>query len=832
MSHIDGDSCSDALMQAYLGKNTLRRSLTRQEYALLQAMGWSLVFDDDIDNMYWVTDDGSIIKRNSDLLNKSIVYVNDNLVVSPASSSETISLSQLKGTDTSVTLSILTPDDGGTASVDFYNPSGKDSEYAGRVEANTASLSKTGAGKLTLSGNVTSSGTVSVKEGTLVLAGSSVNIANTSISSSLVWSGESANLGKVTMDGGALVSQAASSTESGSPTNALLAEDDQDGEIPTVANRAQSSSSLSASSLSGYGVLDLNGDTLTLTGSEDTAFVAGYSTSGTVAKTGTGTQILAGDGSSDYQLDVDGGVLALMNSDNSSVSYESVSVDNATLYLAPDDSNGSYTSLELAKSATFGANSTLGVEVDDVANAPTAFLTSTEQSTFQGGSNGATIYATASADTSGADSLNMTIASNATVSGGDLSVETDGVLADGFFYTNVKALQVGSDIVLTGTANTSNPYNVAASTTNTKAGANLLWNAHSDIASGTTLAALQEALGDAFADGDTASMSRMLSASVGSTVTGILAAANSAIANEQLRVRERATGIGFNDDRRSHFWIEGIGRFDTLDASGDEAGFEWNSWGGAVGADFKVSDNTVLGLSLTALTGDFSSSASDSADGDMDAEFLSLFARMQSGRWSHTVVLTGGIGSASYDRTVTYPGGRYRTNGDVDTTSFGALYQVAYDVPLNERNTAIFQPLATIAFHTASADDVTEKGAGNANLSVSGMDMSSVEVTLGGRVAGVLMQNATGRDVTGEFRLEVVQSMGDTQAEADVRFAELPGSLAQKVEGAELGSTGIRFGAGISVPVSQQGNVYGNAQAEFRSGSSVVNAAIGFQYSF
>jgi outer membrane autotransporter protein len=94
------------------------------------------------------------------------------------------------------------------------------------------------------------------------------------------------------------------------------------------------------------------------------------------------------------------------------------------------------------------------------------------------------------------------------------------------------------------------------------------------------------------------------------------------------------------------------------------------------------------------------------------------------------------------------------------------------------------------------------------------------------------MQNATGRDVTGEFRLEVVQSMGDTQAEADVRFAELPGSLAQKVEGAELGSTGIRFGAGISVPVSQQGNVYGNAQAEFRSGSSVVNAAIGFQYSF
>jgi uncharacterized protein YhjY with autotransporter beta-barrel domain len=237
-------------------------------------------------------------------------------------------------------------------------------------------------------------------------------------------------------------------------------------------------------------------------------------------------------------------------------------------------------------------------------------------------------------------------------------------------------------------------------------------------------------------------------------------------------------------------------------------------------------------LSLTALTGDFSSSASDSADGDMDAEFLSLFARMQSGRWSHTVVLTGGIGSASYDRTVTYPGGRYRTNGDVDTTSFGALYQVAYDVPLNERNTAIFQPLATIAFHTASADDVTEKGAGNANLSVSGMDMSSVEVTLGGRVAGVLMQNATGRDVTGEFRLEVVQSMGDTQAEADVRFAELPGSLAQKVEGAELGSTGIRFGAGISVPVSQQGNVYGNAQAEFRSGSSVVNAAIGFQYSF
>ena len=139
--------------------------------------------------------------------------------------------------------------------------------------------------------------------------------------------------------------------------------------------------------------------------------------------------------------------------------------------------------------------------------------------------------------------------------------------------------------------------------------------------------------------------------------------------------------------------------------------------------DVDINDRFTAGAAFTANYGSLTASAADTADGDLDSYYVNLFARYQYRKWSHLLILTGGWNDASLTRTVDYGTGSYQARGNTTGAGFGAMYELAYDIALNEDRSVILQPLFNASIVTTRMDGYRESGsAGNAGLKVEDFD--------------------------------------------------------------------------------------------------------------
>jgi uncharacterized protein with beta-barrel porin domain len=280
-----------------------------------------------------------------------------------------------------------------------------------------------------------------------------------------------------------------------------------------------------------------------------------------------------------------------------------------------------------------------------------------------------------------------------------------------------------------------------------------------------------------------------------------------------------------------HMWIEGTASTSKLNSEGDEGGYKLNTWGATVGFDADLTSHFTMGAALTAQYGDLTSSAAEYASGDLDSYYISLFGRYQNNRWAHTVILTGAKNDASLNRTVDYGSGSYTTKGDTDGSGFGAMYELTYDIPLDEDKTSMFQPLFNASIVKTSMKSYTESGAGNAGLEVGKQEWTTGTLAVGGRWMGLVGTNVFGREALLEVRANVAQDFGDDQGETKVGFIGNP-KFTQTVYGASEGKTAFQAGVGLSLPVGQQGTIFCNGNADIRSGAHSFNGTIGYRYSF
>ena len=390
--------------------------------------------------------------------------------------------------------------------------------------------------------------------------------------------------------------------------------------------------------------------------------------------------------------------------------------------------------------------------------------------------------------------------------------------------------------MLTGTRKADNALLATADTSNSAAGAVLLWNC-GEIKDGTELSSLNRAVSNAWNDGDYARANHLLSASAGTAIPGILAAQRSGLRREMTFIRNRAETMGLNPDYiqgdlpQVNGWIEANGGRDSLDGSNEGNGFTLNSWGGTAGLDVNCSENFTLGAAFSANYGDYSSDGADSASGDLDTYYVSLFGHYRHRKWGHSLILSGGWSDADITRSVRHELGSYQASFSTTGMSFGAMYELTYDLALNKRRTAILQPVANVSVMHSSVDGFNEAGAGGAGLRVDDMDITTGSVAAGLRLKGVLGSNLTGRDITGEFRVLVSQDFGEDKAQANVAYLANPG-LVQTIRGAKLGRTGVQLGAGLSIPCSDYGAVYVDGNADLRSGDTSIGGALGYRYNF
>ena len=756
-----------------------------------------------------------------------------------------------------------------TTGEDDIDPAGQDTVMGGSITGgNNVAFIKEGTGTLTVGGTMDVE-TLALREGNIVLNGASNTLDTLTLEGGGLTINGNAEIETMTVTeaGGTLTIQGTfdltgtSNINDGAITGtgslriregaelALGGEARLDGISVTAEGTLALSGTESGtiSSLSGSGTLSMNGGRLSISSATTSSgtFSGTLAGSGTLDISGQATQYLQ-TGNKDYDLAVrDGGVLVLKGTaDAPTLNYNSITAgNNGTLRIeATGDAQGSANTTLNVENITFQNGSTTELIYNFNQDAPFgAPMLTAGTITVQDGAGFLLSNMEGNAAMNAGSDLHDVVLMSATGSisgledGQSLAARISGLFA--VYYQDATLSRDGNDILLNATLRQENLFASAADTWNSAAGASLLWEARKNLDPDSQLAQFMNGVSTMINDGNLSGASRAMAAAAGSTVNALGTAQRDALRDQMGWIRNRTTLMGVNpayvndDLPRFHMWMEGTGSYAKLDTRGDESGYQLTTWGGTVGMDADLSDRLTVGAAFTAGYGDLTASAADSADGHLDSYYASLFGRYQNKRWAHTLILTGGWNDAKLNRTVNYGEGSYGTQGSTSGWGFGAMYELTYDVYLNENRSSVLQPLFNASVVTTRMDGYEETGAGNAGLNVGRQDWTTGTLALGGRWMGLVGSNIFGREALAEIRVNAAQDLGDRRGETNVSLLGNPG-FAQSVRGAKTGTTALQLGAGLSVPVGTKGTIYVNGNADIRDGSSSVNGSVGYRYDF
>ena len=878
---ITGLPSSDLV--AWLNQHlTFNATLESLGFGIKGVEGGSIIISGRTDQIYISSVDGSTVTEIPALNSYAQVIVDTSLTlnfdVPAANTDKTIIRHLSSGTGSTGNLVVNAAGDG-SLDIELANDL-DDSVFNGNLTVNGdgADLIKTGEKTLVLNGNVNTSNAVVAREGTLALNGSANNIGTLTLSSAsadepvrVVIGGtttatlaDDAEGGSLQISAGGTLKTAGDSTLDQATTISGAGRlNVQEGSSLTLAGEAglfgtsvtlNGTLSLSGTgeksilALSGAGTLALNGNALSVTSASavNGSFSGTLDGEGSIDVSGKVTQVMQ-TGSATYDLGVRGGGTLVLKGTSAApaLDYRNVTVGASGTLRIEAIGNGAgdpNTTLNVG-SVDFQSGSMTEFVYNLSAADPFGSAMLTADSITIGNGAGFTLAnMTGNTGLGTYDNLDGVVlmtadAIDGMAEGESMSVGTSGLFA--VYYKDATMVREGNNIVLNATVQQDNIFKPAVNSHNSGAGSELLWGARNNLDATSRLGQVMNAISTMVtgSNPDLAGASRALAAVAGSTVNALGTAQKDALRDQMGWIRNRTTLMGVNpayvneDLPCFHMWMEGTGSYAKLDTKGDESGYQLTTWGGTVGMDVDLSDHFTMGAAFTANYGDLTASAADTADGHLDSYYANLFGRYQSKRWAHTLILTGGWNDAKLNRTVNYGEGSYRTQGNTSGWGFGAMYELTYDVYLNEDKSSILQPLANASVVTTHMDGYTETGAGNAGLNVGKQEWTTGTVALGGRWMGLIGSNIFGREALAEFRVNAAQDMGDRRGETNVALLGNPGFM-QSVRGTKVGTTALQIGAGLSVPVGTQGTVFINGNADFRDGANSVNGSIGYRYDF
>lgn len=280
------------------------------------------------------------------------------------------------------------------------------------------------------------------------------------------------------------------------------------------------------------------------------------------------------------------------------------------------------------------------------------------------------------------------------------------------------------------------------------------------------------------------------------------------------------------------FWANAEIDHSKLDG-GSAPGFSLNSIGGTAGMAMNVNEDLTVGAAFTGMHGRLGIKGYGSdASGDLDSYYGTIFARMDSGCWTHSFIGSVGFADLSLNRRVYYTGGSYQNHGSADGLSFGLMYELARSYKLNSDSLAEawWQPVFNISYIHSRVDGYTESGS-DAALAVGKQESNNVIFGLGARVQGIVGQNWLNTPAIMEARVLGKAIAGRTEGSANVSLPGLGNSAS--VHGADPGNFGVELGMGFSIPLGKDyGSLILDCSAEFYSDQSSINGVLGYQCAF
>ncbi len=363
-------------------------------------------------------------------------------------------------------------------------------------------------------------------------------------------------------------------------------------------------------------------------------------------------------------------------------------------------------------------------------------------------------------------------------------------------------------------------YSYVTKSQNSRAGEQLANSVVSSGQGGPDIQAALSALSQYVSVGDLDAAERLAAAVAGSAVTSLGSAAIGSVEGRLQALRNQSTR-GLKKSERE-VWISAEGNFSDLSADGTMAGYQLDTWGGSVGGAWGLSDQMQLTAAVTALYGDLDAQGPDVASGEMDGYYVALGASYKQQSWNHRFVATMGWLDASLDRSVAAGSHLYRTQGDTKGHALGLMYEIGYEIALDESQ--ILEPIINLSFISTQLDAYTETGS-DAALRVAKQQNTYMSVGVGTRYSQQISASLS----CAAYAL-VRFDAGDRQVDADVSMA---GSESVRIKGSDTGAVGVEFGLGTSYQLSEQSSLYANGNIEMRGGDYTnVNATVGYRISF
>ena len=406
------------------------------------------------------------------------------------------------------------------------------------------------------------------------------------------------------------------------------------------------------------------------------------------------------------------------------------------------------------------------------------------------------------------------------------------------YFTNFRVVEGSVNVI--GDANTG-LYAAHGQTPNGTAGLALAGKAmfHVDPQTrtpGSELAQVLDMLDNHIASGNTGAMDKLGAALAGSSLSAVGLALADDVQRQLRSIRNRTTTMGVNecvvneDMPYVNGWISGDGNYRQLSESGTDAGYQVSSWGGTVGVDVDVNPNLTLGVAVSALFGDYTGKAADTLTGDLDTQYVSLFARVSTGSWVNTFV--GTLGRADVDLERTLPGIAGKTTYKTNGMMFGFLYEIARTFALNEDASTCVQPLFNMSFTHTSLDSATEGGTADTRLTTDSASLTQFSLGLGGRLQSIVGENEYNRASIFEARALLKLDFGDRYNKLNTALAALP-NASVGIRSNESGVIGGEVGATLTIPLSQDaGSVFFDVNADFRADEVGVNGSVGYRVNF
>jgi outer membrane autotransporter protein len=206
----------------------------------------------------------------------------------------------------------------------------------------------------------------------------------------------------------------------------------------------------------------------------------------------------------------------------------------------------------------------------------------------------------------------------------------------------------------------------------------------------------------------------------------------------QLLSNTRGGGASADESQsmgRFGVFINGSGSFGDRDTTVDELGFDFSTGGISAGADYRISDELVLGGALGYVSNEMDF---ESSRGDQDITGYTLSAY---GSWYQSEnayidgILSYGTNNFDMTRHIQFGTTDVKARGDTDGTEFAVSIGGAYDF---NREALNFGPFARVNYIKADIDAFEENSAGGLELAYDSQEVESLTTLLGGQAAYVV----------------------------------------------------------------------------------------------